>query len=122
VVAAYLANDGRTLLVLKPDWTYDVTMVGEPSGRTAQGLKSDDQVIGWASNCRDLVVEEAAHEPARVMQVDPSTGARRFLRTIGPSDLIGDIRVNQWIADGRGYTYTYRPETMRLFVARGVGQ
>jgi hypothetical protein len=122
VVASYLANDGRTLLALKADWTYDVTMVGELSGRTAQGLTPDDLVIGWASNCRDLVVEEVTHEPTRVVQLDPSTGARRFLRTIGPSDRNAYVQANQWIADGRGYTYSYTLETMRLYVARGVGQ
>jgi hypothetical protein len=122
VVAAYLANDARTVLVLKADWTYDVTTLGEPSGRAAQGLTREDAVIGWTSNGHDLVVEEAAHEPVRVMQVNPSTGARRLLRTIGPPDGNGYVFVDQWIADGHGYTYSYALETMRLFVARGVGQ
>jgi hypothetical protein len=34
----------------------------------------------------------------------------------------GTAFVNQWIADGRGYTYTYALKLSRLFVARGVGQ
>ena len=124
VLAAYLASDGRTLIVQNVDRTYNITTVGETSGRAAEGLNPGELVVGWASNGRDVFVQDVSQVPAPVTQVDPSTGVRRFLRTVGPTNRPGTqvVFVNQWIADGRGYTYSYGVELSRLFVAAGVGQ
>jgi hypothetical protein len=119
-----LASDGRTLLVRKPDLACEVLTLGETAGRAAQGCTQRDYVIGWASDSRALFVQDVAQVPSPVTRVDPFTGARRFLRTVGPPNRSGilDVEVTQWTDDGRGYTYTYVLELSRLFVARGVGQ
>ena len=54
--------------------------------------------------------------------LDPATGARTFIKLFAPPESSGvnEVNLNQWLDDGKGYTYSYTRELSRLYVVSGV--
>jgi hypothetical protein len=104
VVGAKLSHDGRTLVLSMANDTFQLLP------------------LAWTKDDRAVVVMVPGSVPARVEQVDPVSGRRTMLRTLGPPDRAGvnAITVTDWIDDGRGYVYTYFRELTNAFVVSGV--
>jgi hypothetical protein len=113
-------EDGRSMLLIATDGKgYLAIDGGAPV--LVKGLQSGDYPFGIIRDGA-LVVQVGRTVPARVERVDPTTGARTFIKLFAPPERSGvnEVRLNQWLDDGKGYTYSYSRELSRLFVVSGV--
>ena len=68
-----------------------------------------------------MFVRVGASIPMHIDRIDLSTGARTSAADLAPPDRSGVIalRVDQWIDDGRVYTYRMLKTLSTLFVVEG---
>jgi hypothetical protein len=117
-----IAEDGRTLLLKTASDAREIFVIGSSAARPAPGLLSTDIPLAWSHDGRSVFVQAGLGVPARVEQVDITTGARRFVREVAPPDRTGLnlVLVGQWINDGRAYVYGFNRVLSTLFVVTGV--
>jgi serine/threonine protein kinase len=120
--SALPSPDSRRLLVTTTHGTLGIVTVGESLPPTElRGTTSQDDAKAWTSDGRGVFVTRGT-VPMQVFQIDLATGRRTLVREVAPPDLTGvmGVGVNQWVDDGRGYTYTYTRVLSKLFVATGL--
>ena len=120
VHAAWIAPDGRTLLV-HGSAGYETMTIGSDGHTAARGLGPDDSVIGWNDD-RSIAVNVGRVIPARIEGVDIVTGARTLLREIAPPDTAGvyELMVSQWTDGGRTYVYHFGRTLDAIFVVKEI--
>jgi len=118
VRAAWLAPDGRTLLV-HGSQGFETRTIDSDAHTAVRGFKVDDAVIGW-NDGHSIAVNASRGVPARIESVDIATGARAPLREIAPPDTAGvyELMVTQWTDGGRSYVYHYGRTLDVIFVAK----
>ena len=118
VRAAWLAPDGRTLLV-HGSAGFETRTIGSDAHTAVRGFGDDDAVIGW-NDSHSIAVNASRGVPARIESVDIATGARTPLREIAPPDTAGvyELMVTQWADAGRTYVYHFGRTLDAIFVAK----
>jgi serine/threonine protein kinase len=119
-VRAMGSEDGRSMLFIATDGKgYLAIDGGAPV--PIKGLQPEDKPFGTTRDGA-LVVQVGHAVPARVERVDPTMGARTFIKLFAPPESSGvnEVNLNQWLDDGKGYTYSYTRELSRLYVVSGV--
>jgi len=118
VRAAWLAPDGRTLLVHGSEGFERRTIDGDTRA-PVRGFADDDAVIGW-NDSHSIAVNASRGVPARIESVDVVTGTRTPLREIAPPDTGGvyELMVTQWADAGRTYVYHFGRTLDAIFVVK----
>jgi hypothetical protein len=90
--------------------------------RPVPGATPDDLVIRWNSDGRSLLVARDGEVPARVERLDIATGKRETLRTVGPANLTGVLRIGPFAFSGdlKSYAYACRRMSSHLFLVEGA--
>jgi hypothetical protein len=116
-----LAHDGRTLLARRAGGSETMTIDGARPV-AAKGVEDGDEVIGWTTDDRGVIVTKVNTIPGRIERVDLATGQRTMLRELAPPDRSGLVIIwaHQWLDDGRGYTYTYMRQLSQIYVVTGA--
>jgi hypothetical protein len=117
-----LAHDDRTLMYRDGEGAYWLTSLGSSAApKRAPGLATADQPVGFGQDNRSMFVRVGASIPMHIDRIDLSTGARTPAADLAPPDRSGVIalRVDQWIDDGRVYTYRMLRTLSTLFVVEG---
>ncbi|HUC30136.1 MAG TPA: protein kinase [Candidatus Acidoferrum sp.] len=93
---------------------------GEPVA--VAGTQPDEVPTGWSADARALYVFHFGELPARVFQLDLSTGQRRLWKEIVPSDAAGidTIRGVEISSDGKAYVYGYVRQLSDLYMVEGL--
>ena len=120
--AAMLAHDDRTLMYRDREGAYWLTSLGSSAApKRAPGLATADQPVGFSQDNRSMFVRVGASIPMHIDRIDLSTGVRTSAADLAPPDRSGVIalRVDQWMDDGRVYTYRMLKTLSTLFVVEG---
>jgi eukaryotic-like serine/threonine-protein kinase len=92
------------------------------AARPLQGVKEDEALIAWTQRgllvSPDLPPGIPARPPIRLFRVDPDSGRRQLLVTIGPGEAPGADIIPSIVAtaDGQTIAYSYFHATNRLFL------
>ena len=118
VRAAWLAPDGRTLLI-HGSAGYELMTIGSGAHAAVHGFAAEDDVIGW-NDGHSIAVNANRGVPARIDSIDVNTGARAHLRDVAPPDTAGvyELMVSQWADAGRSYVYHFGRTLDVIFVAK----
>ena len=117
-----VSPDGHTIPALGPDRRIMLypTEPGEP--RPAPGLQPDELPIQWTPDGRAMWVYRPSEVPAKVYQVDMTTGDRKLWKELTPPDPAGVLTMGPIVMtpDGKSYVYSYRRILDELFVVEGL--
>jgi Tol biopolymer transport system component len=121
-VRTRLAPDGRTLLLIQPDGTFQLSSVGGGPTTPVAGLRPEDRLIGWSRDSRAVFVQRGVEVPADVERVDLATGRRTLAHHVAEDGLgaVTQVTVTDWVDDGRWYAYNYTTVPSALFVVSGA--
>ena len=101
-------------------WLYPIDG-GQP--RALPGVAPEEQAIRWSADGKDLFVANYDLIPAKVYQIEVSTGRRQLLYNLAPSDaagLWGNIDPILLTPDGKSYVYSDYRILSDLYVASGL--
>jgi Tol biopolymer transport system component/tRNA A-37 threonylcarbamoyl transferase component Bud32 len=116
-----LSPDGKRVLVESGAgryWVYPLD--GGPAREVPNGFKPGDVVIHWNADGSGVFVQNVGRVPARVEDVNLTTGARRVVWEIAPSDLTGVVAMPQVLppsSPGGFYAYSYRVVRSTLYLS-----
>ena len=116
---------------LSPDATRIVTLdvaaekyvlVDVASGKVREipGLEKDDEVVGWNLDGRMVNVWNQ-DLPARISQVDVTSGRRQLVQTVEPMAMLGSMYARMVTsADGKTAAYRHRRGLYAIYIADGL--
>jgi eukaryotic-like serine/threonine-protein kinase len=93
---------------------------GEP--RPVSGVEPNEVPTGWSSDGRTLFVLRYGELPARVTQVDVTTGQRKLWKDLVPADAAGIDTVSgvMMTPDAKAYVYSYVRTLSDLYLVQGL--
>ncbi len=117
-----LSPNGDTVASVGPDgkiYLYP-TAGGDPI--PVHGTEPSEMVTGWTSDGRSLYVYRFGEIPARVFELELSTGHRKLWKELVPSDSAGidSIRRIQIADGGKAYVYGYIRTLSDLYMVEGL--
>jgi Tol biopolymer transport system component len=118
----FVSPDGRHILVRGSSGGLLLFSADGAEARSVAGATAEDSVIRWSGDGRSVLVHRTWEVPARVEQLDLSTGKRELLRMLGPTDLTGVLQVG-FVAlsdDGKSHAYDCRRMISHLFLVNGA--
>ena len=121
------SKDGK----LSPDGTRVVTLnlaaqkpilVDVASGKISDipGIDGRDEVIGWSSNSRSVLVWNQ-ELPAQLFALDVATGRRDLLQLVEPTSIVGSMYAHLVASsDGKTVAYRLRRGLYAIYLADGL--
>src|SRR4029077_10059049 len=94
-VLAKLAPDGRTLLLIMPDGSFQQSSIDGGVTQPVQAMHAADRPIAWSRDSRSVFVQRGLEAPAIVERIDLATGQRTVVRQLSAGGGGGDTRPQQ---------------------------
>lgn len=97
-------------------------LVDVASGKVSEipGLEKDDEVVGWNLDGRMVNVWNQ-DLPARISQVDVTSGRRQLVQTVEPMAMLGSMYARMVTsADGKTAAYRHRRGLYAIYIAEGL--
>jgi eukaryotic-like serine/threonine-protein kinase len=117
-----LAPDGSQVAGVGPDGkAYLYSLTGGPA-KTVSGFLPSEQPIEWSADGKSLYVYQPGEFPAKVYQLDLTTGKRTLWRSLAPADPAGVSQIGPIVMtpDGRSYIYGYHRTLSDLYLVEGL--
>src|SRR5271156_5299100 len=117
-----LAPDGSQVAGVGSDGkVYLYSLTGGPI-KAVSGFLPSEQPIEWSADGKSLYVFQPGELPAKVYQLDLSTGKRTLWRTLAPADPAGVSQIGPIVMtpDGRSYIYGYHRTLSDLYLVEGL--
>jgi serine/threonine protein kinase/dipeptidyl aminopeptidase/acylaminoacyl peptidase len=117
-----LAPDGSQVAGVGPDGkAYLYSLTGGPT-KPVSGFLPSEQPIEWSADGKSLYVYQPGEFPAKVYQVDLSTGKRTLWRTLAPADPAGVSQIGPIVMtpNGSSYIYGYHRTLSDLYLVEGL--
>ena len=122
-----LSPDGSQVAGLGPDGLAHLyplsgeTLTGGEA-KTVPGFLIGEQPVEWSADGKSLYVYRPGDFPARVSQIDLSTGKRTLWRTLAPADPAGVSQIGPIVMtpDGASYIYGYHRTLSDLYLVEGL--
>ncbi|MDQ2971108.1 MAG: lactonase family protein, partial [Acidobacteriota bacterium] len=116
-----VSSDGRSLAAVAPDGRLSIYSTTGGQGRVIPDLPPGEVPIRWTEDGR-LLAYVLGEVPARILCVDPSTGAQEPWRTLAPADPAGILGFPavQVSRDGKAYAYSYARFLSDLYLVDGL--
>ena len=113
--------DGKQLAAQDADGHLEIYPVEGGSPRSVPGILQDDSIIRWTSDGSSLYVRTNT-PPAKLYQVNLTSGKARLVREFMPSDPAGVTAISNVVVspDGKNYAYGYIRELSTLYVVEGL--
>src|SRR5262249_29740470 len=120
--SASVAPDGHTLLLARPNGSWELAPIEGGAGQPLSAMKPGDRPIAWSRDSQSLYVQRGTDVPAIVDRLDLRGGTRETIKQLAPTDIssLSAVSIADWIDDGQGYAYTYTSLTSTLFLVSGV--
>ena len=117
-----MSPNGLEVVANLTNGTWQIYPLDGGRPRSIPGLAEHDEVLGWSSDGRALLVRQGREIPARVELIDLTTGRRSLLVEIAPTDRAGVLMISRLSLgrDPRGYVYQVRLYVSQLFVVDGM--
>jgi serine/threonine protein kinase/dipeptidyl aminopeptidase/acylaminoacyl peptidase len=117
-----LAPDGSQVAGVGPDGkAYLYSLTGGPT-KAVSGFLPSEQPIEWSADGKSLYVYQPGEFPAKVYQLDLTTGKRTLWRSLAPADPAGVSQIGPIVMtpDGRSYIYGYHRTLSDLYLVEGL--
>ena len=117
-----LAPDGSQVAGVGPDRrAYLYSLTGGPT-KAVSGFLPSEQPIEWSADGKSLYVYQPGEFPAKVYQLDLTTGKRTLWRSLAPADPAGVSQIGPIVMtpDGRSYIYGYHRTLSDLYLVEGL--
>ncbi|MDX6458517.1 MAG: eukaryotic-like serine/threonine-protein kinase [Acidobacteriaceae bacterium] len=117
-----LAPDGSQVAGVGPDGkAYLYSLTGGPT-KPVSGFLPSEQPIEWSADGKSLYVYQPGEFPAKVYQLDLTTGKRTLWRSLAPADPAGVSQIGPIVMtpDGRSYIYGYHRTLSDLYLVEGL--
>jgi Tol biopolymer transport system component len=117
-----ISQDGRLVAFQDAHDRVAVCPVEACVPREIAGVEAGERPINWSSDGKSLWVFQAGETPARVYQVDVTTGKRELWKELRPADPAGTRGINRVLItpDGKSYAYHYNRFLSELFLVEGL--
>jgi hypothetical protein len=121
-VRASLAPDGRQLLLMMPDGSFQVSEIDGVAPRPVAALRAGDRHIAWSRDSRAVFVQRGLEVPATVERVDLKSGQRTVAGQVAPGEPQpgSSLSVTDWVDEGPWYAYNLTSLSSALFVVTGA--
>ncbi|MEA3005756.1 MAG: eukaryotic-like serine/threonine-protein kinase [Acidobacteriaceae bacterium] len=116
-----LAPDGSQVAGVGPDGkAYLYSLTGGPT-KPVSGFLPSEQPIEWSADGKSLYVYQPGEFPAKVYQLDLTTGKRTLWRSLAPADPAGVSQIGPIVMtpDGRSYIYGYHRTLSDHYLVEG---
>jgi serine/threonine protein kinase len=117
-----LSPDGSQVAGIGPDGkAYLYSLTGAPT-KSVPGLLPSEQPIEWSADSKSLYVYRPGEFPAKVSQLDLTTGTRTLWRSLAPADPAGVSQIGPIVMtpDGASYIYGYHRTLSDLYLVEGL--
>jgi serine/threonine protein kinase/Tol biopolymer transport system component len=117
-----LSPDGSQVAGVGSDGlAYIYSLTGGPS-RSVPGFQPGDQPVEWSADGKSLYVYQPGVLPAKVAELDLTTGKRTLWRTLAPADPAGVSQIGPIVMtpDGASYIYGYHRTLSDLYLVEGL--
>jgi serine/threonine protein kinase/WD40 repeat protein len=117
-----LAPDGSQVAGVGPDGkAYLYSLTGGPT-KPVSGFLPSEQPIEWSADGKSLYVYQPGEFPAKVYQLDLTTGKRTLWRTLAPADPAGVSQIGPIVLtpNGSSYIYGYHRTLSDLYLVEGL--
>jgi eukaryotic-like serine/threonine-protein kinase len=117
-----LAPDGTQVAGIGADGkAYLYSLAGAPA-KSVPGLLPSEQPIEWSADGKSLYVYRPGEFPAKVSQLDLTTGKRTLWRSLAPADPAGVSQIGPIVMtpDGASYIYGYHRTLSDLYLVEGL--
>ncbi len=117
-----LAPDGSQVAGIGADGkAYLYSLTGAPT-KSVPGLLPSEQPIEWSADSKSLYVYRPGEFPAKVSQLDLTTGKRTLWRSLAPADPAGVSQIGPIVMtpDGASYIYGYHRTLSDLYLVEGL--
>ena len=116
------APNGETVAAIGPDHKLYAYPVSGGAPRQVPGVQAGEAPIGWSSDGRTLFVYGYGELPARVVEVDVSTGQRKAWKELNPADAAGIDTISGVLmtSDAKSYVYGYIRTLCDLYLVEGL--
>ena len=117
-----LSPDGSEVAGIGPDGkAYLYSLAGAPA-KSVPGLLPSEQPIEWSADGKSLYVYRPGEFPAKVSQLDLTTGKRTLWRSLAPADPAGVSQIGPIVMtpDGASYIYGYHRTLSDLYLVEGL--
>ena len=117
-----VSPDGRTIPALGPDRRIMLYPAEPGEPRPAPGLQPDELPIRWTPDGRAMWVFRPSEVPAKIYQVDMTSGERKLWKELTPPDPAGVLTMGPIVMtpDGKSYVYSYRRTLDELVLVEGL--
>jgi len=117
-----LSPDARQIVVQASGGGLALYPAGGGEGRPVPGTMPDDGAIRWSRDGSSIFVIRESDVPLRIERLNPVSGRRDLVRTLGPADLGGVTSVSSpFLAmDETSYAYSFQRTISHLFLVEGA--
>jgi serine/threonine protein kinase len=100
---------------------YLYSLTGGPT-KTVPDFQQGEQPIEWSADGKSLYVYRPGEFPAKVSQLDLTTGKRTLWRSLAPADPAGVSQIGPIVMtpDGTSYIYGYHRTLSDLYLVEGL--
>jgi eukaryotic-like serine/threonine-protein kinase len=90
--------------------------------KTVPGFLAGEQPIEWSANGKLLYVYRPGEFPAKVYELDLTTGKRTLWRSLAPADPAGVSQIGPIVMtpDGSSFIYGYHRTLSELYLVEGL--
>jgi eukaryotic-like serine/threonine-protein kinase len=122
VTGKFISPDGKFIIVTDGQNKTTLYEIEGGSTRPIPSLDIGDQVIRWSGDHNLIYVTRPRELPIKVFSLDLTTGRRKTLREIMPSDMSGLIKSPEILltSDGKSYVYQLRRYLTTLYLVEGL--
>jgi eukaryotic-like serine/threonine-protein kinase len=117
-----LAPDGSQVAGVGADGkAYLYSLTGGPT-KPVSGFLPSEQPIEWSADGKSLYVYQPGEFPAKVYQLDLTTGKRTLWRSLAPADPAGVSQIGPIVMtpNGSSYIYGYHRTLSDLYLVQGL--
>jgi hypothetical protein len=100
---------------------YLYSLNGGPA-KTVPGFQAGEQPIQWSADGKSLYTYRPGELPAKVNEINLTTGKRTFWRSLAPADPAGVSQIGPIVItpDGSSYIYGYHRTLSDLYLVEGL--
>jgi Tol biopolymer transport system component/predicted Ser/Thr protein kinase len=117
-----LAPDGSQVAGVGPDGLAYLYPLTDGPAKSVPGFQAGEQPIEWSADGKSLYVYRPGEFPAKVYQLDLTTGKRSLWRSLAPADPAGVSQIGPIVMtpDGSSYIYGYHRTLSDLYLVEGL--
>lgn len=122
VTGSLISPDGKFVIAADEQQRWALYPLDGGEARPIRGLERDDEIIRWSDHADTVYVYRPRELPLSIFRLNLSTGSKKVLREVSPTDQAGILPPMHFFLtpDGDGYIYDFRRYLSVLYMAEGL--